>query len=165
MSEGDSGLPLNDETDFGVCFGCGPRNPAGLRLRFEREGGVVRTTYRGREEHQGFPGYIHGGVITSLLDEVMSRVSLLEGRWTMTALLDVRFRKPVPVGEEVTAVAEKVEERWGFLETAGRVLLPDGTVAASASGTFARMDGETLARISEGYPLLADRWMTETPPP
>ena len=96
MNEGESGLPLNDETDYGLCFVCGPRNRSGLRLRFEREGGVVTTTFRGREEHQGFPGYVHGGVITALLDETMSRVSLLEDRWTMTARMEVRFRQARP---------------------------------------------------------------------
>ena len=119
MNEGESGLPLNDETDYGLCFVCGPRNRSGLRLRFEREGGVVTTTFRGREEHQGFPGYVHGGVITALLDETMSRVSLLEDRWTMTARMEVRFRRPVPVDQPVTAVAEKLEERRGFVEAAG----------------------------------------------
>ncbi len=159
MNEGESGLPLNDETDYGLCFVCGPRNRSGLRLRFEREGGAVTTTFRGREEHQGFPGYMHGGVITALLDETMSRVSLLEDRWTMTARMEVRFRRPVPVDQPVTAVAEKLEERRGFVEAEGRVLLPDGTVAASASGTFAYLSEESLARMSEGYPLLASQWM------
>ncbi len=159
MNEGESGLPLNDETDYGLCFVCGPRNRSGLRLRFEREGGVVTATFRGREEHQGFPGYVHGGVITALLDETMSRVSLLEDRWTMTARMEVRFRRPVPVDQPVTAVAKKVEERRGFVEAEGRVLLPDGTVAASATGTFAYLGEESLARMSEGYPLLASRWM------
>ena len=159
MNEGEGGLPLNDETDYGLCFACGPRNRSGLHLRFERDGDVVTATFRGREEHQGFPGYVHGGVITALLDETMSRVSLLEDRWTMTARMEVRFRRPVPVDQPVTAVAEKRAERRGFVEAEGRVVLPDGTVAASASGTFAFLSEESLAQISEGYPLLASRWM------
>lgn len=164
MSEGEGGLPLNDETDYGICFGCGPRNPSGLRLRFEREGDAVTTTFRTREEHQGFPGYVHGGIITALLDETMSRVSLLDDRWAMTARIDVRFRRPVMVDQEVTAVAEKLEEWHGFVEVRGRVLLPDGKVAASASGTFAYLGEEALAQMSEEYPLMASRWMRQPPP-
>ena len=114
------GLPLNDETDYGLCFACGPRNPSGLRLRFERAEETVTTRFRGREEHQGFPGYLHGGVITALLDEVMSRVSLLDNRWTMTARIDVRFRQPIMVGQEVTAFGEKAEERRGGVGGAGK---------------------------------------------
>ena len=87
-------LSLNDETDYGLCFACGPRNPSGLHLTFERQGDTVTTSFLGRQEHQGFPGYVHGGVITALLDEVMSRVFLLKNRWTMTARIDIRFRQP-----------------------------------------------------------------------
>ena len=67
MNKGEGGLSLNDETDYGLCFACGPRNRSGLHLLFERDGDVVRSTFRGREEHQGFPSYVHGGVITALL--------------------------------------------------------------------------------------------------
>ena len=159
MDEETSNLPLNDETDYGLCFACGPRNPSGLRLRFAREGERVTTTFQGREQYQGFPGYLHGGVITALLDEVMSRVSLLEDRWTMTARLDVRFRKPVLVGQEVRAVAEKAGPTGKFLDARGRVELPDGSVAADAVGTYAFVPDESLARMSEGYPQLAREWM------
>ena len=153
------GLPLDDETDYGLCFACGPRNPSGLRLRFERAEETVTTRFRGREEHQGFPGYLHGGVITALLDEVMSRVSLLDNRWTMTARIDVRFRQPIMVGQEVTAFGEKAEERRGVLEARGRVELADGSVAAEAVATFVFVKKETLAQMSAGYPGLAREWM------
>ena len=104
-------LSLNDDTDYGLCFACGPRNAAGLHLMFQQVGDTVTTTFRGREEHQGFPGHVHGGVISALLDEVMSRVPMLDGRWAMTARMDLRFRRPVMVGEEVTAVAKRVSSR------------------------------------------------------
>ena len=152
-------LSLNDETDYGLCFACGPRNLSGLQLRFQRDGDKVTTSFRARQEHQGFPGYVHGGVITALLDEVMSRVSLLENRWVMTARMDVRFRRPVMVDQSVTAVAERSRSRGGFVEARGHVELPDGGVAADASGTFAYVSDETLARMSAGYPRLASEWM------
>lgn len=152
-------LSLNDETDYGLCFACGPRNASGLRLRFEQDGDGVRTAFRGRPEHQGFPGQVHGAVITALLDEVMSRVSLLEDRWTMTARIQVRFRRPVPLDQEVTAIGRKTRTRGGLWEARGSVRLPDGDVAAEASGTFVDVPEETLARMTEGYPRLAAEWM------
>ena len=152
-------LPLNDDTDYGLCFACGPRSPSGLRLKFERDGDRVVTSYKPRSEHQGFPGYLHGGVITALLDETMSRVSLLDGRWTMTARLDVRYRKPMYVGQTVRAFAEKKSERRGVVEAVGWVELPDGSTAAEATGTFVPVRDETLEGMSEGYPLLARTWM------
>ncbi len=153
-------LPLNDETDYGLCFACGPRNSAGLQLTFERRGDVVTTSFAGRTEHQGFPGHVHGGVITALLDEVMSRVFLIDNRWTMTARIDVRFRRPVLLEQRVTAVGEKGGPVRGFFEARGRVELPDGQVAADATGTFAPLSSDSLAKMSEGYPILAREWMT-----
>ena len=153
------GLSLNDETDYGRCFVCGPRNENGLRLRFERDGDAVTTSYKASDHHQGFPGVLHGGVVSALLDEVMSRVSVVEGRWTQTARMEVRFRRPVPVDSTVTAVARKTRERRGFIEAEGRVLLADGSVAAEASGTFAPVTDEALVEMSSGYPKLSREWM------
>ena len=159
MDAASPSLPLNDETGYGLCFACGPRNPSGLRLRFERMGDRVTTTFRGREEHQGFPGYLHGGVISALLDEVMSRVSLLDDRWTMTARMDIRYRRPILVDQTVIATAEKGRALRGFVEAIGRVELPDGTVAADATGKFVFLENEALARMSADYPRLAREWM------
>ena len=158
MEEPAGTLPLNDETDYGLCFACGPRNPSGLQLLFERDGDRVTTTYQATERHQGFPGHLHGGVITALLDEVMSRVSLLEDRWTMTARMDVKFRLPVITDVRVKAMAEKTRETRGFLEARGWVELPDGTVAAEASGKFVFLSEDALARISGAYPGLSEEW-------
>ena len=134
------GLPLNDDTDYGLCFACGPRNPWGLKLRFETEGDRVTTTFTVSEEYQGFPGYLQGGVAGSILDETMSRVSLLEGRWTMTALMDVRFRFPVPVGSRVTVEAVKTGEIRGFLKARG------GDILARRSGGR-QVDGHLRLRL------------------
>jgi uncharacterized protein (TIGR00369 family) len=152
-------LSLNDDTDYGLCFACGPRNAAGLHLMFLQVGDTVTTTFLGREEHQGFPGQVHGGVISALLDEVMSRVPLLNGRWAMTARMELRFRRPVMVGDEVTAVAERVREMRGFVEATGKVLLPDGDIAADATGTFKYLEDDTLRGMSAEYPRLAEEWM------
>lgn len=160
MADRNKQVPLNDETDYGLCFACGPRNPFGLKLRFERDGERVVSRFMVPEAYQGFPGYLHGGVITALLDEVMSRVSLvLDNRWTMTAGVDVRFRKPVFVGQEVTAIASRVEANRRLVTARGELLLPDGTVAADATGRFVYLPKATLAKMSAGYPALARDWM------
>lgn len=151
---------LNDETDYGLCFACGPRNPFGLRLRFERDGERVVTRFTAREEYQGFPGYLHGGVIVALLDEVMSRVSLvMDDRWTMTAGMDVRFRKPVLIGQDVTVVGEHIETKRQVVTARAEVLLPDGSAAAEAKGKFVYVSTTALAKMGEDYPRLAQEWM------
>ncbi|MCX8213626.1 MAG: hypothetical protein OTJ97_03835, partial [SAR202 cluster bacterium] len=62
-------------------------------------------------------------------------------------------------GEEVTAVAERVREMRGFVEASGRVLLPNGDIAADGTGTFKYLGDDTLRGMSAEYPLLAEEWM------
>ena len=151
-------LPLNDASDYGLCFACGPHNPGGLHLTFRQEGDTVVTTYTGMAHHQGFPGVIHGAVITGLLDEVMSRVPVLEGRWGMSAKLDVRFRLPIRVGDVLTATAQKDGGRGSVMHTSARITLPDGRVAAEATATFALLPPDALADMAQDYPELAKTW-------
>ena len=152
-------LPLNDDTDYGLCFACGPLNSSGLRLRFKHDRDQIITEYTPRQDHQGFPGYLHGGVISALLDEVMSRVSLLDNIWTMTARIDVRYRKPIPTNHSIKAFAKRRNKRLRIFETIGWVELPDGSVAADAIGTFIPVKKDDLAKMGEGYPTLAKKWM------
>ena len=160
MTDKTEQLSLNDQTDYGLCFACGPRNPYGLKLHFERDGDRVVSKFTALEEYQGFPGYLHGGIITALLDEVMSRVSIVnQNRWSMTAGIDVHFRKPVFIGQEVTAVAEHLETNRRVVTAQAELVLPDGTVAAKATGRFFHVPQERLAEMTSDYPALARDWM------
>ena len=160
MTDKTEQLSLNDQTDYGLCFACGPRNPYGLKLHFERDGDRIVSRFTALEEYQGFPGYLHGGIITALLDEVMSRVSIVnQNRWSMTAGIDVHFRKPVFIGQEVTAVAEHLESNRRVVTAQAELILPDGTVAAKATGRFFHVPQERLAEMTSDYPALARDWM------
>lgn len=158
MSAQPAALPLNDDSDYGLCFACGPRNDGGLRLTFRQEGDAVVTTYTGKAHHQGFPGFLHGSVITGILDEVMSRVPVLEGRWGMSAKLEVRFRLPVHVGDVLTATARKDSARGNIMHTRAQVTLPDGRVAAESTAAFALLSPDALADMAQDYPGLASAW-------
>ena len=151
--------PLNDNTDYGLCFVCGPRNPWGLKLHFERDGLRVKSSFVAREVYQGFPGLLHGGIITALLDEVMSRVSVLENKWTVTAKLEVRYLKPIPINTEITAYGKKKSSKHGLWETEGWIELKNGIVAAKATGLFAKIENSDLLSMSRGYPILSEKWI------
>ena len=110
---------MNDNSDYGLCFACGPKNENGLQLTFSIRGDQVVTTYQGKVQHQGFPGLLHGAIITGLLDEVMSRVPVLENRWGMSARLELRFRLPINATDLVTATAEKSGGRGNVINTKG----------------------------------------------
>ena len=151
-------IPLNDNSDYGLCFACGPKNEGGLQLTFERQGDRIVTTYQGKAHHQGFPGFLHGAVITALLDEVMSRVPVMENRWGMSARLEVRFRLPITSDERVTATAEKDGGRGNIINTKSWITLSDGRVAAEATGSYALLSQDTLDEMAQGFPDLAKSW-------
>ncbi len=131
-----------------MCFVCGESNPAGVHVRFyEQEDGSVLSRFTGAEQHQGYPGRMHGGVITAIMDETIGRaISVRYGDtiWGVTAELNVRFRQPVPLDVELTAVGRIVREASRLFEGTGELYLPDGSVAAEAAGKFVKLDMQKL---------------------
>src|SRR5688500_12117637 len=78
-----------------ACFGCGDENPIGLRLRFAPVGDGVRASFIPGPEHQGFDNVIHGGIISTVLDEAMAWATARAGFWAVTGEMQVRFRQPL----------------------------------------------------------------------
>ena len=130
-----SDVPFDD----GNCFACGPENPIGMHLHFERapgEGVISRATLGA--QFQGWRGIAHGGIVMMLLDEAMAHACRFAGDKAVTASADVRFRAPVPLGVPL-AVRGRVRERRRnvlFLEaTVARADAPHEALA-TAAGTF-----------------------------
>jgi uncharacterized protein (TIGR00369 family) len=123
--------------DDGRCFACGPDNETGLQLRFERsdEDGVRARTEL-RPEFQGWQGIAHGGVALSLLDEAMAHAAGAAGHRGVTASMNARFRKPVPLGVPLEIEGRVKWTRRNVLELQARVLDAAGTVLVEAEGRF-----------------------------
>ena len=119
------------------CFGCGKENPIGLQLEFIETEDSYRTVFTPRLEHQGYDGIMHGGLISTLLDEVMARYIYAKGFHAVTARLDIRFRQPTPIGEQLTAIAKIAGKRGNMYEVVGEIRLPDGTITAQGKATIA----------------------------
>jgi acyl-coenzyme A thioesterase PaaI-like protein len=117
------------------CFACGPLNPIGLKLQFSEENDKYITQFTPGKEHQGYDGVVHGGIVSTLLDEIMARYPYTKGLHSVTARLEVRFRQPTPVGEELTVTGWVTNKRGKMIETAGTVTLPDGTITAEGKAT------------------------------
>lgn len=125
--------------DDHMCFACSPRNPIGLHLQFSLENGVCRTTFTAGEVHQGWNGCMHGGLIATLLDEVMAQWLWLQGIAGMTAEMTTRFSRPVPVGVPLEVTARQAGGRGRLFELAAEIILPDGQVPVHARAKFLKV--------------------------
>jgi acyl-coenzyme A thioesterase PaaI-like protein len=129
---------------YAECFVCGESNPAGLHAHFSLgdtpDEMCGRFTPDGR--YQGYPGRVHGGVVASVLDETLGRAVALHGAWAFTARLEVRYRRPVPVGAALEVRARQVRDRGRFVEARGEARLPGGEVVAEATGLFLKLAPE-----------------------
>jgi uncharacterized protein (TIGR00369 family) len=124
-----------DLADDRYCFVCGERNPFGLKLSFRRsERGTALTEFTPSQEYQGYRGIVHGGIISTILDEIMIQAALDEGITAVTAELTVRFRRPLRIGETAQAeasLAKKgarlIEARSHMIETASGAVIAEAT--------------------------------------
>lgn len=133
-----------DNQDFqrdDYCFACGAQNPGGLRLTPEVEDGQATMRWIPPSHYQGFAGILHGGIISTLLDETMAHAALnLVGR-AATAELSLQFLKPVRTGQELQVRAE-VRERKRRILLVSAELTQDGEVRARGQGKFVLLASE-----------------------
>jgi uncharacterized protein (TIGR00369 family) len=134
-----------------MCFVCGMQNPIGLKLIFEEEDGKVVARFTSKPEHQGFPGILHGGIISTLLDEGMGRAVFLlpEERWMLSAKIEIKYLRPIPIGEEITLVGEITQVHRRGVTCKGQLLLADGKVAAEGRGLYLDMPEEMKGPVRE----------------
>ena len=157
-------MELNDTTDYQRCFACGQRNPFGLQLVFRLENGTIVADFQPREEHQGFPGVIHGGIVASVLDETLGRTSILSENpeWTMTGRLEVRYRRYVPYGPRLRVRASLGKQRRRMVQATGVLTLAEDeqTILADAQGTFLTLTSSVVDSILKDYPGLRSFFAT-----
>lgn len=136
-----SGSVLERRNDHN-CFGCGHRNEAGLHLRFsdDPDGNGVHAAFVPASHVEGYTGMVHGGIITTVLDEVMAWSLYRHGIWAVTGELTTRYRKPIRVGQPTLATGTIVRDRGRALELRGEIRdRVEGRVLAEATATFIRM--------------------------
>jgi acyl-coenzyme A thioesterase PaaI-like protein len=140
-----------------MCLICGRDNAFGLHARFYElapdeaadAGAELVGVFTPREEHQSYPGRLHGGVSSAILDETIGRAILLRQPdvWGVTVEFSVRFRRPLPLDEDVRCVARITRNTSRLFEGSGEILLPDGEVAVEATGKYIKQSlGEITTR-------------------
>jgi uncharacterized protein (TIGR00369 family) len=122
------------------CFGCGPANATGLQLEFlvAVDGTVVCLTTI-PATFEGHPGYLHGGIIATLLDEAMSKAGRARNLTTMTGHLEIDYLRPVPSGAPIRIEGRIVRSEGRKHWTEARILNAKGTVLAEGKGLFVEL--------------------------
>jgi uncharacterized protein (TIGR00369 family) len=130
-----------------ICFGCGGANARGMLLAFEQDDAAqrIRGDFRLGAEYQGGPGFIHGGIIATVLDEVMGKVCRFRGVRAVTAELSIEYLKPVPVDADLVVEGYEVEMKGRNLFLAGDIRDVSGKVLARGKGRFVIVDAKRHA--------------------
>lgn len=123
-----------------LCFVCGSANRAGIRASFilDVEARAASACLTLREEFQGWAGIVHGGILSTLLDEVCVHAARTTGDQMVTAEITVRFKKPVPVGSEIFLTGRVTGFHKRLVLTAGRIEV-DGMLMAEADAKVFRL--------------------------
>ncbi|NCA76840.1 MAG: PaaI family thioesterase [Alphaproteobacteria bacterium] len=126
-----------------MCFVCGLENNFGLHASFyETDSNELVAIVTPSEQHQSYPGRMHGGLAATILDETIGR-AIANGKedqvWGVTLELTTKYRKPIPLGVELRIVGRVSRDDHRFFEGSGEILLPDGSVAVSAAGKYMKV--------------------------
>jgi acyl-coenzyme A thioesterase PaaI-like protein len=129
------------------CFVCGRHNPRGLYMVFYDNGkDEVCSDYVVPDTYQGYPGIVHGGVVAAMLDEAVCRVAMIgdHHHFMMSVRLDVKYRHPVPTDVPLRVVGQILRLRGRLGKAVGRIILPDGLIAAESAMTLADVPSEFI---------------------
>ena len=132
-----------------MCFVCGLKNKFGLNASFyETDSNELIALFKPRQEHQGYPGRLHGGIAAAILDETIGR-TITTGKdneiWGVTLEFNIKYKKPIPLDEEIKVVAKLTYEDKRLFGGTGKILLFNGEIAATAEGKYLRLQIEKIA--------------------
>ncbi len=132
---------MTEFADDGYCFVCGPKNPIGLKLDFHFDGKTIKTEFVPLKEHQGYMDIVHGGIISTLLDEVMVKLAIDLDMPAVTAQMDIRLKKALGVGQKITVSAEIIKDTKKILTSYAKAVTDDGIIVADATGKLVKIQG------------------------
>ena len=126
-----------------MCFVCGLSNDMGLHASFfETDAGELVALIKPTELHQSYPGRMHGGVAAAILDETIGRAIAIgksDQVWGVTVELTTKFRKPIPLEQELKIVGRVSEDGTRFFQGSGEIVLENGDIAVSATGKYLKV--------------------------
>ncbi len=134
------------------CFACGTLNTHGMQLEIHIQEGRSWTELRLERRFEGWEGIAHGGILCTILDEVMAWSLVGADNWGVTARLAVDFKRPVPVDRAIRAEGWVTEVRRRLVTTAGSIVdVADGTLLASADALYVAATQERKRELQQRY--------------
>lgn len=127
--------------DSGRCFACGKDNPQGLRLNVKKTAGGVEVDCVLAEQFAGWQGIAHGGIVATILDELLAWACTNFGRNCVTAEMTVRYRKPVRTDSPLKGFGRVTGEKGRLLFAEAKLLDESGALLAEATGKMMRVEG------------------------
>lgn len=143
---------LKKQQNSRMCLVCGLKNDFGLKTSFyELENGELVAIFKPMEEHQSYPERLHGGIAAAILDETIGRAIMInnEDIWGVTVELNLKYKKPIPLNEELRVVGRITRDTSRLFEGTGEILLSNGDIAASAFGKYMKMPIDKIADFNE----------------
>lgn len=132
-----------------MCLVCGMKNPFGLKAFFyETEKKELVAVFKPGEGHQSYPGRLHGGIAAAILDETIGRAVLMHHKqeiWGVTAELKIRFKKPIPLDEELKVIGRITKESNRLFEGSGELVLSNGDIAVTCEGKYLKLPLDDVA--------------------
>jgi acyl-coenzyme A thioesterase PaaI-like protein len=153
----------NKQNNSAHCLVCGLKNQFSLRTKFyEIDNKVLVGVTQGLNEHQSYPGRMHGGIISALLDETIGRAVQIGAPdlWGVTGELNIRFKKPVPLSEPLKIVGKITKDSSRTFEGAGFIEDIEGNILAAGTATYIKMNADKISQDA----LDADNWFLEKSP-
>ena len=146
------------------CFACGSLNTHGIQLELHAGDGRCWTELELDRRCEGWEGIAHGGIVCTILDEVMAWALVDNDSWGVTARMQVEFKRPVPIGRRIRGEGRVVEVRRRIVRAEGVLLdAADGTVLATAEGTFVAAPDDRKQALKERYGFRLEPELTATP--
>ena len=156
-----AGLSTESQSGRGVmCFACGAKNERGLHMEFRREGERAVCDYTPCDYQQWYPGRMHGGIVTTLIDEAMGWAVYGAQQWGATARLSVRFRRPVLLDQRLRIEAWVTNNRSRLMELRAEMRDESGVLLADGEGTFMKLEDRLSSEMTD---IARDAGRTDAP--
>jgi uncharacterized protein (TIGR00369 family) len=141
---------MKEVAKYEHCFVCGDSNADGLQAKFfEQPDGSVVSEIEATAKFQGYRSILHGGILSTMLDEVMIKAVLARGVFAVTAEMTVRLRRPVLIGQRIRFTGSVTEHNRRLYRTEGTAINDSDEIVASASGLYIEAHGDLLDSLKE----------------